>query len=115
RVIELKPRWAPAYYNRGVACKESGRFNEALSDLTAAIGYSPQLAQAYECRGEVYVLLREFAKAEADFIMAKKLRPTTSKQFNVSVKSNGEPIVVSPNKESKQKTISPEPNVSNSP
>ena len=64
---------ATAFYSRGVAYQQSEDLDRAISDLTASIGLSPNLAYRYQDRGETYAKKREFAKAISDFDQAIRL------------------------------------------
>ena len=48
--IRLKPDFAPAYYNRGLAYSRKGDLDKAIADYTEAIRLEPDLAHAYEAR-----------------------------------------------------------------
>ena len=50
-VIRLKPDFAPAYNNRGVARSDKGDHDGAIVDYTAAIRLKPDYAEAYVNRG----------------------------------------------------------------
>jgi tetratricopeptide (TPR) repeat protein len=84
KAIELRPNWAEAYYNRGVAydrlaatpvrgvfdaSSEHSRkcWQSAIRDLTKAISLKPDMAPAYEARGWVYKGIDETKKALKDF------------------------------------------------
>ena len=40
--IELKPKWAEVYYNRGLAFKAHGQQDEAVKDFSKAIELNPK-------------------------------------------------------------------------
>ena len=42
QAIQLKPKYALAYNNRGVAYRSRGEFDKAIDDFTGAITLSPQ-------------------------------------------------------------------------
>ena len=71
KAIELKPMHAVAHNNRGVAYYKKGEYNRAIEDYDLAIkrGYT----DAYYNRAETWLHLREWDKAKADLITAKKL------------------------------------------
>lgn len=71
--IELNPQYENPYKHYGVLCKEEGDFAKACELLTKAIELNPKYKEAYEARAEVYRLLGENAKAEADEKVAKGL------------------------------------------
>ena len=49
--IQLKPDFAKAYNNRGIAYREKGEFDQTLDDTTKAIELQPNFAHAYSNRG----------------------------------------------------------------
>ena len=70
---ELKPNFAKAYGNRGVAYGNKGKFDAAIRDFDKAIDLKPQYANAYSNRGVVWLHLREWEKATADLTDAKNM------------------------------------------
>jgi len=62
-----------AYNNRGVAYRNKGKFDEAITDCSEAIRLGPNFAHFYNNRGLAYEEEGEQAKAEADFAKAKEL------------------------------------------
>ena len=71
KVIELEPMLAVAYNNRGVAYYKKGEYNRAIEDYNIAI--KRDYTDAYYNRGEAWLHLREWEKAKADLMTAKKL------------------------------------------
>lgn len=59
KAIELAPRWAEAYINRGSAYAILGNFDEAIKDYTRAIKLNPNIAYAYDNRALCYIKLAE--------------------------------------------------------
>ena len=45
--IRLNPKYAEAYYNRGVAYEDKGEHDKAIADFTEAIRLDPKYAKAY--------------------------------------------------------------------
>ena len=70
KVIELNPALAVAYNNRGVAYYKNGEYNRAIEDYDVAI--KRDYVNAYYNRAEVWLHLKEWDKAKADLITAKK-------------------------------------------
>ncbi len=70
RAIELNPNSADAYNNRGVAYYKKGDYNRAIEDYNIAIKLD--YFDAYYNRAEVWLRLKEWEKAKADLIIAKK-------------------------------------------
>ena len=54
KAIELKPDYAEAYNNRGVAHGNKGNFDRAIEDFNIAMQLKPDYADAYNNRGEAY-------------------------------------------------------------
>ena len=71
KVIELNPALAVAYNNRGVANYKNGEYDRAIEDYKTAIKLD--YTNAYYNRAEAWLHLREWEKAKADLITAKKL------------------------------------------
>ena len=61
KVIQLKPDYAEAYYNRGVALKDFGLRDKAIESYDKAIQFKPDLAEAYLNRG---VALKELGRLD---------------------------------------------------
>ena len=55
RAIEIKPGYADAYNNRGIAYNSLGNYRQAIEDYNRAIEIKPDFADAYYNRGVVYL------------------------------------------------------------
>jgi tetratricopeptide (TPR) repeat protein len=80
RAIRLKPDLAPIFFaatfhERGLAYAGKGQYDRALQDYDQAIRLYPNLAQAFYDRGAALRALRQPARAEADFVKARRLNP----------------------------------------
>ena len=73
RAIELKPDYAEAYNNRGIANRILECHSEAIADYNRAIELKPDFAEAYNNRGVAYDSLGDKEKARRDFLKAKEL------------------------------------------
>ncbi|TRT74222.1 MAG: tetratricopeptide repeat protein, partial [Microcystis flos-aquae Ma_QC_C_20070823_S18] len=74
QAININPRFAEAYYNRGnLYYYQQGKPDLALSDYNQAIEINPQLALAYFGRGLLYYSRQETEKAIGDFRQAAEL------------------------------------------
>ncbi len=71
--IRLKPDYAKAYNNRGVAYDKKGESDAAIKDCSEAILLKPDYAEAYYNRGNAYGKKGDKTKAAADFAKAKEL------------------------------------------
>ena len=60
---------------RGRELLNAGHYREAVEELNAAIAADSQFAVAYNARGFAYYLLRDYARALADFDKAIELNP----------------------------------------
>ena len=80
--IKIKPNYAYAHNNRGVALSELGRNNESLSAYNLAIQLDPNYADAYYNRGNLKTKTDKNEEALEDFNLAIKLNPTDSAIFN---------------------------------
>ena len=65
--IELDPKFADAYNNRGAAYARKGDRARAIADYTKALEFNPKFIWGYNNRGLVYSGMGEFDKAIADF------------------------------------------------
>ena len=73
--VRLKPDYAEAYYNRGVAKSDLGRHEQAIADYDEAIRLKPDYAEAYSNRGGAKSKLGRHEDAIADHDEAIRLRP----------------------------------------
>ena len=73
KAIELNPEYNNPYKNLGVLWKERKNFDKAIQFLTKSIELNPEDKDAYAERAEVYRLMGEVEKAEADEEMVAKL------------------------------------------
>jgi tetratricopeptide (TPR) repeat protein len=75
KAIEYHPKYAEAYYNRGIAQRHLERLNQAVSDYTRAIEFNPDFAEAYANRGIIYSRLGQLNEAIADYTKAIGINP----------------------------------------
>ncbi|WP_299623492.1 tetratricopeptide repeat protein, partial [Pelagibius sp.] len=75
KAIELDPKYAAAYNNRGNAHDDLEQFEKAVADYDKAIELDPKYAAAYNNRGNVHYDLEQFEKAVADYDKAIELDP----------------------------------------
>ena len=74
KAIEINPRFASAYFSRGVAFAEGKRqYDEAISDYNKAIEINPRFAKAIALRGYAYYSKEEYDKAWVDVHRAQSL------------------------------------------
>jgi len=82
KAIELNPRLAMAYNNRGNAYSNLGNDQQAIRDYNKAIELNPQLAMAYNNRGNAYFKLDNYQQAIKDFNKAIELDPQLAMAYN---------------------------------
>jgi len=70
KAIELDPKNADAYNNRGNAYASLGEYQKAIDDCSKAIELDPKNADAYNNRGNAYVLQEFPTAACGDFYQA---------------------------------------------
>jgi tetratricopeptide (TPR) repeat protein len=68
--VHKSPGSARAYTSRGIAYKNDGDFDRALSDFNKAIEISPIYIEAYVNRGNIYTEKGNFDKAVSDYNLA---------------------------------------------
>jgi len=73
--IRLLPKFADAYFQRGVTYAVEGRDRPAVADFDAAIARRPRFDAAYLARGDVYLRELDYGRAFADYRTASQLRP----------------------------------------
>jgi tetratricopeptide (TPR) repeat protein len=81
RVIELKPDFAPAWFNRGELRQQQGQLAEAIEDYDRALELRPGDRAALVSRGQAYFGLGKNALALADFGEAIRVDPKHSAAY----------------------------------
>jgi len=71
--IRLDPKFALAYYCRGVAWSDKTEYDKAIADLDEAVRLDPMYVHAYENRGLAWSEMKEFDKAIADHSVAIRI------------------------------------------
>ena len=80
--IDLNPRHAFAYINRGAAYSKKGKYDLAIEDCNEAIRLHPDYALAYSNRGNAYNEKDEHDLAIADLRRAIELKPDYADAYN---------------------------------
>lgn len=75
QAIQINPKHAEAYYNRGIAYATLQRFEEAIADFNQAIQNNPKYAEAYFNRGIIYAKQHRYEEAIADYSQAIQINP----------------------------------------
>ncbi len=73
--ITIDPKYADAFYNRGIAYAQTGQYDRALADFNEAIGLDPKNADFFANRGSAYLMKGENERAIADYDEAMRLNP----------------------------------------
>jgi tetratricopeptide (TPR) repeat protein len=75
QALEINPKYAKAYYGRGIVHTQLKDYPKAIADYNQAIALDPKDALAYYNRGIVRYELKEYPRAIADFTQAIALDP----------------------------------------
>ena len=76
----MRPDFAEAYYNRGLALHELKRFEEAQVSYDRALAVRPDYAEALSNRGLTLHELKKFEEAQASYDRALAVRPEYPKR-----------------------------------
>jgi tetratricopeptide (TPR) repeat protein len=82
QAIRLKPEYAMAFYNRGVARQDKGDLEGALQDYNEAIRLNPNHAEALVNRGNVHADQGDLAGALKDYDEAILINPRDADAFS---------------------------------
>jgi lipoprotein NlpI len=80
--IRIKPDYAEAYYNRGIARKAKGDLDGAIKDYTEAIRIKPDHASAYINRGSARREKGDLDGAIKDYTEAIRIKPDFADAYN---------------------------------
>jgi len=92
KAIELSPRHAASFNNRGDACQAVGKEEQAFQDFSSAIQLDPEFAPAYINRGNIYQKRGKHEEAIQDFSRAIQLESHYTLAYNnrgMSYKNRG--------------------------
>ncbi len=73
--IEANPNFSPAYYNRGIAYYELGKYSEAVRDFDSSLKLEPNSALTYFYRGVCFQELNRLDRAIVSLSCAISLDP----------------------------------------
>ena len=83
KALEIKPKYAKAWYNRGNAyASGKSAFDLAIADYTTVLDINPQLVDAYHNRGNIYKNKGEYALAISDYTKAIEINPRFAEAYN---------------------------------
>ena len=75
RALEINPRDAFTYINRGNVYNATGDLNQAIADFSRALQINPRYAEAYNGRGASYGMKGDLERSIADFTRALEINP----------------------------------------
>ncbi|PSB01406.1 serine protease [Merismopedia glauca] len=82
KALEINPKYAKAYFDRGNARYYLKEYAQAIADYTQAIALDPKYAFAYYNRGNVRYELKQYDQAIADYTQAIALDPKYAFAYN---------------------------------
>ena len=90
--IKAKPDFAEAHNNLAYCLRREGpaKYNQALAHYNKAIQINPNLAQAYEYRGVLFVKLNRKNDAEKDLAKLKQLDPKLASKLEYAINNKGQ-------------------------
>ena len=80
--IDIYPRHASAYNNRGNAYVDKGEVDNAIRDFTEAIKLKSDVAEVYHNRGRAYTVKNDCDNAIKDFTKAIQLKPDYGEAYS---------------------------------
>jgi superkiller protein 3 len=90
--IKAKPDFAEAHNNLAYCLRSEGptKYQEALAHYNKAIQLNPNLAQAYEYRGVLFVKMNRKGDAEKDLAKLKQLDPKLASKLEYAINNKGQ-------------------------
>ena len=82
KAIQLNPKSAKAYNNRGTAYRRKSDYDKAITDYTESIKLNPESAKAYNNRGAAHSRKGDYDQAIKDLNKAIQLNPKSAKAYN---------------------------------
>ncbi len=73
--IKIDPRYAQAYYNRGLVQMEKKDYDKAIADFSEAIRLDPRDPSGYSNRAAAYTAKARLDEDEARKLMTKTANP----------------------------------------
>jgi tetratricopeptide (TPR) repeat protein len=71
----IDPKYAEAYYNRGVLYAQKGDFDRAIAEFTKALKFNAKDANSYMNRGIAYAKKGKYDRAVKDYEKALEINP----------------------------------------
>ena len=81
KAIQIKPDFAEAYYNRGIALQELGKLQEAIGSYDKATQIKPDYAEAYYNRGITLQELGKLQEAIGSYDKATQIKPDYAEAY----------------------------------
>ena len=81
--LQLKPNYADAYNNRGIAYRHLKQYERAIADHDKAIQLNPNDAQVYSSRGLTYALQNHLELAIQDYTKSIEINPNNVDRYNM--------------------------------
>ena len=82
KAIELRPKFALSYHNRGIAYSGMGEVDKAIADYTQAIRLKPKYDKAYYNRGSAYLRKGNNEQAIRDLSKILELNPKVPEAYS---------------------------------
>ena len=89
--VKAKPDFAEAHNNLAYCLRSEGpaKYQEALNHYNKAIQLNPNLAQAYEYRGVLFMKMNRRGDAEKDLAKLKQLDPKLASKLEYAINNKG--------------------------
>ena len=81
RALDINPRDAGAYNNRGLAWGKKGKHNRAIADYNKALEINPRDAKAYKNRGAAWYKKGDYDRAIADYNKTLEINPRDAEAY----------------------------------
>ena len=82
KALEINPKFAMAYNDRGIAYRWKGQYDQAISDHNKALEINSRYAEAYNSRGVAYYTKGQHDKAISDYNKAIEINPRYAYAYN---------------------------------
>jgi tetratricopeptide (TPR) repeat protein len=82
KALSLKPDYAEAYYNMGLAFQDQGKLEEAIGSYNKALSLKPDYAEAYNTTGNALQDQGKLEEAIASYNKALSLKPDYAEAYN---------------------------------
>lgn len=81
QVLKLNPYFVEAYFSRGIACNNLGKYQEAIADFDRVIEINPSEFKAYNSRGISCLYLNDKQEAANNFNIAVNIIKNTAAEI----------------------------------